>query len=341
MSKLPLLIVIGGKRSSWFHRVGGLSIRILLLVISLYGLAVATGCGGNKGTAGSPCTDPCDQATLDVRIADVGGVTGKITYEPASPVQGCPLTIKWQSCYDEILYTSKLTCFPATFSLTFTGTKELVTIGDTKTAKTVSEELDDTIDVGCESREKKYSDLKAGDYWVVVELDHYGKATECDKQNKLGLPDLNTDNYGAVNKITVACPCQDHESYDLRIADLAYDDATQQVGWSACVDWVACTDPAEVITFDETIDITQMSSGDVRTASNTGVPVTMGECVVRSFDMPAGAAAGDYQIKVTLTAQAPFADCDPATATKLTVKDCKQIPDLATNNSSSLPFTVE
>jgi len=128
------------------------------------------------------------------------------------------------------------------------------------------------------------------------------------------------------------------KSYDLRMADLGYDDATRHLEWSACVDWVACTEGAEAMSFDETIEITQMSTGEVRHENYTGA-VTMGGCVVRSYDLPAGADPRDYQISVSLTAQAPFADCDPATATKNT--SCKQIADLATNNSSSISLTIK
>jgi hypothetical protein len=216
-------------------------------------------------------------------------------------------------------------------------------IVDTKapagTPPVVYQEIEDTIDLGCDgSRSYTWSDPKPGNYTVNVMLDLYGLATECDNQKLLGLADLNSDNEQGL-QFTVGCPCQGHESYDLKIADLKYDDATRQVEWSACVvDWVACTKAAEEVGFDETIDITEISSGEVRHFTNTGA-VMMGECIGRSYDMPAGADAGDYQITVGLTAQAPFTDCDPATATKNTA--CKQLAELATNNSLSIKFTVK
>jgi hypothetical protein len=346
MSKLPLLIPIGRKCSSWFHRVGGPSIGILIISL-LYGLGIGTGCKGGCNTtiesvAWPPCKDPCDQATLNVRIADPAGGKGPIELEPTSPVQGCPLIVKWASCYDETAYDpSTLKCTPATFPLTFTGTKERVTIVDTKTGTTVvspSPELDDTIDVGCDgSRSYTWSDPKAGDYSVIVGLDVYDIATECDNQKLLAFTDLNTDNTQGV-QFTVGCPCQGHESYDLRITEPAYDDATRHMEWSACVDWVACAKGPEAIDFDETIVITRPGTAYSHTDVITGA-VTMGECIVRSYDIPAGVDAGNYQITVSLTAHTPFADCDPATATKNPA--CKQIPELATNNSSSISFTIK
>jgi hypothetical protein len=320
----------------------------MLLVISLlYGLVIGT-CRSTIPSWSStptptptptPCPDPCDQATLDVRVADPAGGTGPIELEPAAPVQGCPLTVKWASCYDEKDYDPKtIACTPVVpLTLSF-ETKERVTIVDSKGASAVYLEIDDTIDLGCDgSRSYTWSEPKAGDYSVNVELDLHNDAKECDNQKLLGFTDLNSDNTQGV-QFTVGCPCQGHESYDLRIADLKYDAATRRVEWSACLDWVACTKAAEEVAFDETIEITETSSGEFRHENYTGA-VPMGGCIGRSYDVPAGVDAGDYEITVGLTAQAPFADCDPATATKNT--SCKQIADLATNNSSSISLTIK
>jgi len=353
MSKLPLLILTGGKRSSCFLRAGGLSILIMLLVVSLlYGLVIGTGClpppsSVTPTPTPTPCPDPCDQATLDVRIADADGVTGKITLEPASPVQGCPLTVKWSSCYDEKDYDPKtITCTPVVpLTLSF-GTKERVTIVDydpktSMTTTVVSPDLDYNINLGvCDgSRSYTYSDVKGGHvYAVTVELDLHNDATECDNQKILTFTDLNTDN-AAGQQPTADCPCQGHESYDLTIADLKYDNATRHVQWTVCEAWAKCTDDPEEVEFDETIVVTRPGSDYSHTDVLTGA-VTMGpECAVRGYDIPAGVDAGDYEISVSLTAHAPFADCDPYTATKN--KACTQISDLATNNSSSLSFTVK
>src|SRR5689334_453178 len=104
-------------------------IPILLTVISIYGVVLATGCRGRGTTSWPDCSDACAQATLDVRIADPSGGKGPLKLEPTSAFQGCPLTVKWASCYDETTYDpSALKCTPKTFPLTFTGTKERVMI---------------------------------------------------------------------------------------------------------------------------------------------------------------------------------------------------------------------
>jgi hypothetical protein len=346
MSKLPLLILTGGKRSSWFHRVAGLSTLIMLLVISLlYGLVIGT-CRTTIPSwtytptptpTPTPCPDPCDQAALNVRIAD-------LTLEPAAPVQGCPLTVKWSSCYDEKDYDPKtIACTPVvplTLPPPAETPQERVMIVDSKGATAAYQEIPDMIDLGCDpSRSYTWPEPTPGDYSVNVTLDLYGAATECDNQKVLGLADLNSDNTQGV-QFTVGCPCRGHEYYDLSIADLQYDAATRHVQWTVCEAWAKCTDPAEEVTFDETIVVTRPGGGYSHTDVVTGAKVTMGgECPVRGYDIPASVDAGDYEISVSLTAQAPFADCDPYTATKNTA--CTQLKDLATNNSLSIKFTIK